>query len=140
MTVMVLTDELVRQLDASQFDTAIVNLANGDMVGHTGDIQAGIKACEIVDEQVGRIAEAVIKANGILIITADHGNVEEMIDLQTGAINTKHSTAPVPLIIVGQEFQTGQELPTGVLGDVAPTMLKLMNIKQPAAMTGKALL
>jgi 2,3-bisphosphoglycerate-independent phosphoglycerate mutase len=140
MSALAISDELVRQTNVNEFDVAIVNLANGDMVGHTGDIPAGVKACEVVDEQVGRLVEAVLAANGVLIITADHGNVEEMLDPATGGIDTKHSIAPVPFIVIGQEFQNGQQLPAGVLGDVAPTMLKLMNISQPTAMTGKTLL
>jgi len=140
MTAVEITDELVKQIHDDQFDAAIVNLCNGDMVGHTGDLQAGIKACETVDQQLGRIVEAINAKRGILIITADHGNVEEMIDQQTGGIDTKHSIYPVPLIVVGSDLQGAPELPTGVLGDVAPTMLKLMNIPQPAEMTGKSLI
>lgn len=136
-----ITDELVRQVAGEAFDAAIVNVPNGDMVGHTGDLQSGIRACEGVDQQIGRIVEAVRAKNGVLIITADHGNAEEMIDQQTGKVDTKHSTYPVPFIVVAPEF-AGQptELPQGVLGDVAPTMLKLMSINQPAEMTGKPLL
>lgn len=141
MTAVEITDELVRQIQEGVFDAAIVNLPNGDMVGHTGDLQAGIRACEIVDQQVGRIAEAMLQTEGILIITADHGNVEEMIDLKTGGIDTKHSIFPVPLILVGKEFAGRPDtLPVGVLGDVAPTMLQLMSITQPPEMTGKALI
>ena len=104
------------------------------------DLQAGIKACEIVDQQIGKIVEATLAAGGVLIITADHGNAEEMITPKTGGIDTEHSTAPVPLIIVGQDFADGSQLTTGVLGDVAPTMLRLMNLNQPPAMTGKSLI
>jgi 2,3-bisphosphoglycerate-independent phosphoglycerate mutase len=141
MTAVEITDELVRQIEAGEFDAAIVNLCNGDMVGHTGDLRAGIAACETVDTQIGRILIAVSAVDGILIITADHGNVEEMINLKTGAVDTKHSTSPVPLIIVGGQFANQTtELPQGVLGDVAPTMLKLMGLGQPAEMTGKILI
>ena len=140
MTAVEITEELVKQINQGSFDAAIVNLANGDMVGHTGDLQAGIKACEIVDQQIGKIVEATLAAGGVLIITADHGNAEEMITPKTGGIDTEHSTAPVPLIIVGQDFADGSQLTTGVLGDVAPTMLRLMNLNQPPAMTGKSLI
>lgn len=136
-----ITDELLTQLAEKKFDAAIVNLSNGDMVGHTGNLQAGIQACEFVDQQIGRIVESVLKLNGLLLITADHGNAEEMINQQTGQIDTEHSAAPVPFILIGQEY-AGQptELRSGVLGDVAPTILKLMEIKQPIEMTGKSLI
>lgn len=135
-----ITDELIKEIQSDNFDAAIVNLCNGDMVAHTGDIQAGIKACEVVDAQIGRIVEALRSTQGVLLITADHGNVEEMLSPQKTAIDTKHSTSPVPFIVVAKEF-AGQstELTAGVLGDVAPTMLKLMNIPQPKEMTGKSL-
>ncbi|MFH2118114.1 MAG: 2,3-bisphosphoglycerate-independent phosphoglycerate mutase [Candidatus Paceibacterota bacterium] len=139
MSAIEITDELVKQIEQDQFDVAIVNLANGDMVGHTGDIRAVIKACEIVDQQVGRIVAAIQKTDGVLIITADHGNAEEITNQQTGNVDTEHSAAPVPFIVVGGEFATGQELPVGVLADLAPTILKLINIKQPSAMTGRSL-
>ncbi|OGJ37677.1 MAG: phosphoglycerate mutase (2,3-diphosphoglycerate-independent) [Candidatus Pacebacteria bacterium RIFOXYB1_FULL_39_46] len=141
MSAVEITDELVREIGSDGFDVAIVNLVNGDMVGHTGDIQAGVKACEVVDQQVGRIVEAILQTEGVLLITADHGNVEEMINRQTGKIDTKHSTAPVPLIVVGKEFTGKQiELPTGKLADLAPTVLKLMHLSQPAKMTGESLI
>lgn len=141
MTAVEITDELVRQIQSDSFDAAIVNLPNGDMVGHTGDLQAGITACEIVDQQIGRIVEVINEKQGILIITADHGNVEEMINTQTGQIDTKHSIFPVPFLIVGPEFtDKPTQLPQGILGDVAPTMLYLMSIQKPSEMTGRSLI
>lgn len=139
MSAVEVADELVRQIETAGFDAAIVNICNGDMVGHTGDLQAGIKACEVVDEQLGKVVAATLAAKGVLLITADHGNSEEMINRETGAVDTKHSTFPVPFILVGQEFEGNQVLEEGILGDVAPTMLKLMGISQPAEMTGKSL-
>ncbi|MDO8303458.1 MAG: hypothetical protein Q7T18_09470, partial [Sedimentisphaerales bacterium] len=104
MSAVEITDGLVAEIRAGSFDAAIMNLCNGDMVAHTGDLQAGIKACETVDPQIGRIIEALAATEGILLITADHGNVEEMLNPQKTAIDTKHSTSPVPFIVVGKEF------------------------------------
>ena len=136
-----IADKLIQQINADKFDVAIVNLCNGDMVGHSGDLQAGIKACEIVDQQVGRIVETILQTGGVLLITADHGNIEEMINPQTGGVDTEHSTSPVPLILVNKEFtNSARELPAGILGDIAPTMLKIMKLPQPSEMTGKPLI
>ncbi len=136
-----ITYEVVQRINNADYDTIIVNLPNGDMVGHTGNLEAGIKACEVVDECVGGIARAVYQKGGNLIITADHGNVEEMIDMNTGAMDTEHSIYPVPFIVVSPRFfNQSRSLPNGVLADVAPTMLSLMGLPQPAQMTGRNLL
>lgn len=136
-----ITQEIVRRIQSGSYDSMIINLANGDMVGHTGNLQAGIQACQIVDECVGQIARAVYHQGGTLMITADHGNVEEMINMETGAIDTEHSTYPVPLIILSpQFFNQNRVLPTGVLADIAPTMLSLMGIPKPMVMTGRSLI
>jgi len=132
---------LVEEIGKNSFDAAVVNICNGDMVGHTGDLDSGIKACEVVDEQVKNIVEAVLKTDGILIITADHGNVEEMIDNETGEIDTSHSTYPVPCIFVSKELRGKPvELNQGVLADLAPTMISLLGFEKPNEMTGKTLL
>lgn len=132
---------LVHEIEQDSFDVAVVNICNGDMVGHTGDLQAGIKACEVVDEQVKKIVEAILKTNGMLIITADHGNVEEMIDNETGEIDTAHSIYPVPCIFVGNElYKSNPTLNKGVLADLAPTILDIVNIDKPEEMTGRSLL
>ncbi|MBQ6450140.1 2,3-bisphosphoglycerate-independent phosphoglycerate mutase [bacterium] len=136
-----ITDEVCERIKNSDYDVIVINIANGDMVGHTGNLQAGIKACEVVDECVGRIAKAVYQKGGNLIITADHGNVEEMIDMNTGNMDTEHSTFPVPFIVISPKFfNQSRTLPNGVLADIAPTMLSLMGIPQPPAMTGRNLL
>ena len=133
-------DYLVKQVEAEAYDVVICNLANGDMVGHTGDIQAGIKACEVVDEVVGQVEAAVMKKGGRLLISADHGNVEEMINRQTDETDTKHSTFPVPFIVADKRYQGKPVmLPTGVLADIVPTMLHLLHLPQPPDMTGKNL-
>ncbi len=133
--------EVVSRIKNADYDAMVINLANGDMVGHTGNLEAGIKACEVIDEVVGQIVRATYQKGGTVLITADHGNVEEMINMETGEIDTEHSTYPVPLIIVGpQYFNQSRVLPTGVLADVAPTMLSIMGLEKPISMTGRALI
>jgi 2,3-bisphosphoglycerate-independent phosphoglycerate mutase len=133
------TDRLVEAIDASRFDVVVVNYANTDMVGHTGDLQAAIKAVETVDHCLGRVADAVTRAGGTLLITADHGNVEMMRDPETGQPHTAHTTNPVPLLLVNPPAGVSG-LDDGRLCDVAPTLLRLLGMKQPKAMTGRVLL
>jgi 2,3-bisphosphoglycerate-independent phosphoglycerate mutase len=133
------TDKLVAAIDEGRFDVVVVNYANTDMVGHTGDIAAAIKAVETVDVCLGRLAGAVTKAGGLMLITADHGNAELMRDPVTHQPHTAHTTNPVPLILVNPPAGvTG--LADGSLADVAPTLLALLGLKQPQAMTGRSLL
>ncbi len=133
--------EVVNRIRNADYDAIVINLANGDMVGHTGNLEAGIKACEVVDEVVGQIVRATYQKGGVVLITADHGNVEEMINMETGEIDTEHSTYPVPFIVVGpQYFNQSRTLPNGVLADIAPTMLAIMGIEKPISMTGRALI
>ncbi len=134
------TSELLRRLKAQFYDFIIVNFANPDMVGHTGVLQAGIKACEVVDECLGKIVEVITNLGGVAIITADHGNVEEMINPLTGEVDTEHSTNPVPFIVVDHQFRYTPLLPQGILADVAPTILSIMKIEKPDLMTGRNLL
>ncbi|MFQ5480048.1 MAG: 2,3-bisphosphoglycerate-independent phosphoglycerate mutase [Thermodesulfobacteriota bacterium] len=117
----------------------LLNIANGDMVGHTGNLEAAVKACEAVDRAVGRITERAIHKGWTVIITADHGNVEQMIDEHTGSPFTAHMSSKVPFIILDKEHRGLKLREGGGLKDVAPTVLKLMGIKVPAEMTGKAL-
>ncbi len=133
--------EVVTRVENADYDAMVINLANGDMVGHTGNLEAGIKACEVVDEVVGQIVRAVYQKGGVVLITADHGNVEEMINMESGEVDTEHSIYPVPLIIVGQAyFNQSRTLPNGVLADIAPTMLAIMGLEKPIAMTGRSLI
>lgn len=133
--------EMVDRINKNLYDVIIANLCNGDMVGHTGNLDATIKACEILDEHVGKIVNAVYAKGGTVLITADHGNAEEMINNQTGEIDTEHSIYPVPLLIIGKQFANKPTmLPTGILADIAPTMLSIMGISKPDSMTGRALL
>lgn len=136
-----IANQIIDSIIQDKADVIISNICNGDMVGHTGNLQASIKACEIVDDVVNKIVQTVLPKGGIVVITADHGNVEEMINNQTGEIDTEHSTYPVPLYIIGKQFMgNGKMLPSGILADVAPTLLSLMGIKKPDSMSGRALI
>lgn len=136
-----IANEMIDRIQQDKYDVIIANICNGDMVGHTGNLEAAIKACEIVDEVIGKIATIIMAKGGVLLITADHGNVEEMINNETGEIDTEHSAYPVPLIIIGKQYlNQPMMLPTGILADIAPTMLKIMGISKPASMTGRALI
>lgn len=137
-----LTDAVLDKLKLSMdYKLVVINYAAPDMVGHTGNIGAAVKACQIADESMGRLANFVLAYDGILIITGDHGNVEEMIKAQSGQIDTEHSINPVPLIIVAKEFiGRGDVLPSGILADIAPTILGLLGISIPSQMSGRNLL
>ena len=133
-----ITDRLVDELRTGRYRFARVNYANGDMVGHTGVFEAAVKAVEALDGCVGRIVQALDKVGGEALITADHGNVEQMEDACTGQAHTAHTTEPVPFIYVGKRNLKVRE--GGVLADVAPTMLKLLGLEKPAEMTGTSIL
>lgn len=136
-----ITEEMIKRIDEEKYDVIISNICNGDMVGHTGNLEASIKACEIVDEVVGKIVNAVVAKGGVVMITADHGNVEELINNETGSVDTEHSAYPVPLMIIGKQYiNQAVMLPSGILADIAPTMLKIMGISKPPSMTGRALI
>lgn len=130
-------DEAVRRIQSEKYDVIILNFANCDMVGHTGIMEATIKAVEVVDECAGKVVKAVLAQGGIVLITADHGNAEQMIDPVTKGPFTAHTTCPVPLIIAGAG-DIG--LKDGKLADLAPTMLELMGIEKPGEMTGESLI
>ncbi|MCA9369790.1 MAG: 2,3-bisphosphoglycerate-independent phosphoglycerate mutase [Pseudomonadales bacterium] len=133
--------EIIYRVRQDQYDAIIANICNGDMVGHTGNLEATIVACEMVDKVVGKIVTEVLAKDGVVLITADHGNAEELINTQTGEIDTEHSNFPVPLYIIGSQFKNkNMVLPSGILADVAPTMLKLMGVAKPESMTGRALI
>ena len=130
------TQALLAELDKDKFDVVILNFANPDMVGHTGVLEAAIKAMEKVDDCVGRIVEKVLALGGSACICADHGNLEKMAE-PDGEPNTAHTTNPVPFLLISKEKH---ELHQGILADIAPTMLELLHIPQPKAMTGKSLI
>ncbi|MCW6507867.1 2,3-bisphosphoglycerate-independent phosphoglycerate mutase [Hyphomicrobiales bacterium BP6-180914] len=128
-----LTDKAVAAIRSGKYDMIVLNFANPDMVGHTGDLQAVIKAVETVDAGLGRIADAIEAMSGALLVTADHGNCELMKDPSTGGPHTAHTTNPVPVFLVGRK---GATLRDGRLADLAPTLLALLGIAQPPEMTG----
>lgn len=148
-----ITKKTIDAIMADKYDFIVLNFANGDMVAHTGDLQASIKAVEVVDDCVKQIIEVVLAKDGVAFITADHGNAEELLNLQTGEVDKEHSTYPVPFIVVGKQYEgktggaadaPGADLsltqPSGILSDIAPTILKVMNIEQPPEMTGQSLI
>jgi 2,3-bisphosphoglycerate-independent phosphoglycerate mutase len=142
MSAFEVTDRLVAAIDGGQFDLIVANFANPDMVGHTGIMAAAIKAVETVDACLGQLADAVTRVGGSLIVTADHGNIEQMIDPETGEPHTAHTTNPVPLVLVNPpRWVDGLDgSGAGKLADIAPTVLGLLGLQQPAAMTGRSLL
>ncbi|MPY73416.1 MAG: 2,3-bisphosphoglycerate-independent phosphoglycerate mutase [Alphaproteobacteria bacterium] len=133
------TDRLVEAIGSGRFDFILVNFANTDMVGHTGDLDAAIKAVEAVDACLGRLDKALRAAGGVMLITADHGNAEQMTDKSTGQPHTAHTTNLVPLVLAGGRSGVAR-LANGKLADIAPTVLDLLAIEQPAEMTGRSLI
>lgn len=141
MSTPLLTSTLIEKLKSRTYQFVVINIAAPDMVGHTGNVQATAKACEAADLALSKIIPVIEALNGTAIITADHGNTEELINLQSGEVDTEHSINPVPLIIVSNQFKgRPQKINPGVLADIAPTVLKLLNIPKPNQMTGKSLL
>lgn len=138
MSAYLVTEKLQDALAKDLYDLVILNFANPDMVGHTGSLEAAVKALEAVDECVGSLAETVLQKGGALCITADHGNLEEMEDPVTHAPMTAHTTNPVPFLVVGAE--PGTQVEDGGLSDIAPTLLDLLDLPEPEAMTGHSLL
>ena len=133
-----LTDKAVAAIASGKYDLIVLNYANPDMVGHTGSLPAAIKAVETVDAGLGRLDDAVTKAGGVLLVTADHGNCELMRDPQTGGPHTAHTTNPVPLLLSGARNRA--LVAEGRLADIAPTLLELMELPKPQEMTGRSLL
>jgi len=138
---------------SDKFDFIVVNFANGDMVAHTGNLKATVKAVETIDQCVKKIIEVILAKDGVALITADHGNAEEMVNLQSGEIDKEHSTYPVPLVLVSKQWEgknaglqemPGEDLsllqPSGLLSDVAPTIIRIMGLKQPKQMSGRPLI
>ena len=133
------TDRLVEAIGSGRFDLIVVNYANTDQVGHSGNFAAAIQAVEAVDGCLGRLIAAVEAAGGSMLVTADHGNVEQMFDYDTGQVHTQHTLNRVPAILVNGPAGI-RSLHDGTLADIAPTLLALMGLKQPAEMTGRSLL
>ncbi len=131
------TDEVVKRIDSGEYDVIILNFANCDMVGHTGVFDAAVKAVEAVDECLGRVIDAIERQGGVALVTADHGNADQMIDYETGEPFTAHTTNVVPLILIGRD---DLKIRSGRLADLTPTMLDLMGLEKPAEMTGESLI
>jgi 2,3-bisphosphoglycerate-independent phosphoglycerate mutase len=147
-----INNKLLQKIKEGTYDFIVVNYANADMVGHTGNLSATIEAVEILDKLISEVVDTTLSYNGVVLITADHGNAESLYNLQTGEIVKEHSNNPVPLFIVGQQFagksilpglsstDLSQITPVGVLADVAPTILKIIGLKKPVEMTGSSLI
>lgn len=142
-------DKILAAIRGQQYDFIAVNFANADLVAHTGNIEAAAHALTVLDDCVGKIVSAVLDYGGAAVITADHGNIEEMLNLATGKSDTEHSTNPVPCWIITlhnklkepvTEVDLSEVIPAGILADVAPTVLELLNIPKPKEMTGRSLL
>lgn len=130
------TDEVIKRIESDKYDMIVLNYANADMVGHTGVFEAAVKAIEAVDECLGRVIKAIQKRKGVAIITADHGNSDQMIDYDTDNPYTAHTTNKVPLVLIGKNVK----LREGRLADIAPTILDIMGLKKPEAMTGNSII
>lgn len=139
MSVYEVTEQLVKAIEDKRFDVIICNYANGDMVGHTGIMEAALKAVAAVDECLGKVEQAIKNVGGVMIVTADHGNAEKMVDEKTGQPYTAHTVGKVPAILVNCQEHVCR-LKDGRLADIAPTMLDLLHIEKPTEMTGKSLL
>jgi 2,3-bisphosphoglycerate-independent phosphoglycerate mutase len=150
MSAQEVTDSLCREILTGKYGFVVVNYANPDMVGHTGNLQATVKALEFIDKKIKDLIETILSVNGVALITADHGNCEQMVETKTQEIIKEHSTNPVPLVMIGNDFKLKQPKteaeisqeqlnPTGVLADVAPTVLDLLGLEKPQEMTGISL-
>ena len=139
MRVFDLTKKLKSFIKNNKYDVIVCNFANPDMIGHTGNLEAGIKTVEATDKAVGQVVEQVLKSGGTLLVTADHGNIEKMIDLKSGEVETAHTKNPVPFILVNKRAKN-IKLKKGVLGDIAPTILDILNREKLPEMTGKSLI
>lgn len=153
MSAVPMTKEVIKAINENKYDVIIINFANADMVGHTGDMKATVIGCETIDKCLGMLAEHTLAKNGVLLITADHGNAEEVLNLHTGQKDKEHSTNPVPFLVIGNEYrgQTGPAgdppdgdlsliPPVGMLSDVAPTVLKILGIEQVPDMSGRSII
>jgi 2,3-bisphosphoglycerate-independent phosphoglycerate mutase len=147
------SERILEEISEGKYDLIVTNFANPDMVAHTGNLEATVKAHEEVDAHLGRVVEATLAADGVAVILADHGNSEELLNVRTGEVDKEHSTNPAPFIIIGQQYAGQASVagevpegdlslmpPVGMLADVAPTVLKIMNLPQPPEMTGQALI
>ncbi len=140
MSAFLVRDEVMAQIDSGKYDLIVLNFANPDMVGHTGIFEAAVQAVEVVDGCVGIVVDEILRKGGVVLLTADHGNAEKMIDLTSGQPHTAHTTNPVPFSLIindGQKYSLRED---GILADIAPTVLQLLHIPQPKAIDGKSLI
>lgn len=135
-----ITEKVCEALKKDEFDFIMLNFPNADMVGHTGDIKAAVKAIEFLDQQIGKISDLVLKKEGNLIITADHGNADDMIDFNSDQPNTFHTKNPVPLILISEKYKNRKLRDGGILGNIAPTILEIMDVSKPSLMDCESLL
>ena len=140
MSAQEITDVVVQNIRNDAYDFITINYANADMVGHTGDFDATVKAVEVLDKQVAILAEEVLKKNGNLIVTADHGNADDMMDFESDQPNTFHTKNPVPFLLVSEKFKNNKLRDGGVLGNIAPTILDILEIEKPKIMLKNSLL
>ncbi|OPY55063.1 MAG: phosphoglyceromutase [Methanosaeta sp. PtaU1.Bin112] len=140
MSALLVRDEVIRRIDSGKYDLIVLNFANPDMVGHTGIFDAAVKAVEVVDGCVGAVVDEILKKGGCVLLTADHGNAEKMVDPATGQPHTAHTTNPVPFSLIINDGKKRCLREDGILADIAPTALQLLGIAQPKAMTGKSLI
>jgi 2,3-bisphosphoglycerate-independent phosphoglycerate mutase len=140
MSALLVTEELLRRLDKKEYDLIVLNFANGDMVGHSGNLAAAVKACETVDGCLGRLVKVITDRNGAVLITADHGNAEQMSDPGSGESFTAHTANPVPLVLIDAEHRNIKLAEGGSLRDIAPTLLELLDLPVPLEMDGRSLL
>lgn len=136
------TNKLLQAIEGELYDFILINYPNPDMVAHTGNLAASIKACTFIDSCLTKIYERVMQKEGMtMLITADHGNAEELISLENGGIDTEHSAFPVPFLVVGRQFlNQGKSMPRGILADVAPTILHILGLNKPSSMSARSLL
>lgn len=148
-----ITDATVRAIESDKYDFIVLNFANADMVAHTGNFDATVKAMEVLDTCIGKVVDVALAKGGVVLITADHGNGEELLNVQTGVMDKEHSTNPIPFVVVGRQWEgmrggSGDVIegdmsvlpPVGILADVAPTVLKILQVPQPKDMTGSPLI
>ena len=133
-------DASIKAIKSGKYGLLVINFANADMVGHTGVLDACIEACEVVDDCVGDLLKVIDEAGGAALITADHGNSDQLWSHERQGPHTAHTLNPVEVVVYGQEFKDAKLAESGALGDIAPTLLQLMGLEQPAPMTGKSLI
>jgi 2,3-bisphosphoglycerate-independent phosphoglycerate mutase len=134
------TQKVVAAIESETYDLIVLNYANPDMVGHTGVLEAAIESVEATDKGLGEILKSIEHVGGVLLVIADHGNCEQMLDYVTGEPHTAHTTNPVPCILVGRNKSSTRLRAGGRLADVSPTLLELLGVPQPASMTGQSLI